>query len=114
MKWKIALLTTVPLIAHAALPLGDTQGIVKSVRLGNPAAGAHTFEIWFESVQNNRWNCFPNPGYVRVRENGPTMTPEAFKQILAIALTAQASGKVLAVDSGTDPCNNGVTAYIVD
>lgn len=114
MRRRIAVLALIPLAANAALPIGDTQGIVKSVRLGNPAPGAHTFEIWFSSVENNRWNCFPNPGYVRVRENTPGMTPESFDRIFALALAAQASGQVLAVDSGSDPCNNGMTAYIVD
>jgi hypothetical protein len=115
MKWKILPLTLASLIVNAALPVGDTQGTVKAVRTLTPAAGAHSFEIWFVAAQNDRWGCVQNPGYVRVRENGPSMTSEGFKHIFAIALAAQAAGKVLAVDSnGVDPCNSGVSAYMVD
>src|SRR5688572_2180820 len=116
MKWKIPLLALAPLLANAALPVGDTQGTVKSVRFLTPAEDAHSFEIWFDTpVENDRWSCVATSGYVKVREDGLAMTPDGFKFILSIALAAQLSRKVLAIDGGgSDPCNNSTSAYMVD
>ena len=100
--------------AQAAVPpLGDTQGIVAAVRIRPAAGSVNSFEVWFSPTHNDRWSCLGG-GPIIVYENGIGVTPASYKQLFAIALLAQQTGKVLALDSsGTNPCSNVNTAWIV-
>ncbi len=98
-----------------SLPVGDTKGNVKAVRVVHSAVnnGKASFQIFFENPTRDRFQCLANDGYILVREDGVGVTLESFKMMFSIALAAQASGKVLAVDSsGTDPCINVNIAWI--
>jgi hypothetical protein len=113
MKRIIYFLTLVPFMANA-LPIGDTQGVVSAVRVRNYTAGVQAFEIWFSSTSNDRFGCIQSDGYVLVSEAGSAMTGDNYKRLFAIALAAQVSGKVLAVDSGLgNPCTNVNVAWMV-
>ena len=103
-----------------ALPIGDSQGKVRAVRVvDDNFDGSHRFQIWFSQnpadIDNDRWGCIANPGYVIVNTAQPLISPTTIKMLLSIALTAQATGKKLALDSyDTDSCNNGAHMWIVD
>jgi len=97
----------------AVPPLGDTQGIVAAVRVRYATGSVQSFEVWFSQTQNDRWGCLGG-GPIIVYDNGYGVTAQSYKQIFAIALMAQQTGKVLALDSsGTNPCSNVNTAWIV-
>jgi hypothetical protein len=116
MKKRLAgILGFIPLLASAALPTGDTQGVVAAVRVMVPSGGVHSFQVWFASASNDRWSCVQSNGYVIVSESTLGMTSENYKRIFAIALAAQASGKALALDSAsTNPCTSANVAWMVD
>lgn len=114
MKHIIYFLLLVPFIADA-LPIGDTQGVVSAVRVRNYSAGVQTFEVWFSSTSNDRFGCIQTDGYILVSEAGSAMSAENYKRLFAIALAAQVSGKVLALDSGLgNPCINVNMAWMVN
>jgi hypothetical protein len=110
------LLCLVPMLVSAALPIGDTQGIVTAVRVKLPVGNVHSFEVWFAAAPtNDRWACVAANGWVLVKEDSPGMTLDNYKRIFALALTAQASGKELAIDSAaSSPCVNGIVAWMVN
>ena len=102
-----------------ALPVGDTQGFVKAVRvLGDDESGNHRIQIWFETTgyDNDRWGCITsNSGLVLVSTAAPYTSPTVVKMILSVAMTAQVTGKKLALDStANNSCNTGVYAWILD
>lgn len=56
------------------------------------------------------WLCI----VARIFDSGHGVTPESFKQLFLIALTVQATGKPLALDtSGTSLCVNVNTGWFV-
>lgn len=92
--------------AAAAPPIGDSQGVVSAVRVRPLSGSVQSFEVWFSQVQNDRWGCLAG-GSIVVYDNGYGVSAQSFKQIFAIALLAQQTGKPLALDSaGTNPCGN--------
>jgi hypothetical protein len=102
----VLILITLP---SYSLPTGDTVGKVTAVRVVHSGVnnGKASFQIFFENQTRDRFGCLASDGYILVREDGFGVTIESFKMMFSIALAAQASGKVLAVDSsGTDPCIN--------
>lgn len=109
-------LCLVPMLVSAALPVGDTQGIVTAVRVKIPVSNVHSFEIWFAAAPtNDRWACVAANGWVLIKEDAYGMTLENYKRIFALALAAQASGKEFAIDSpSSSPCVNGNTAWMVN
>lgn len=87
----------------AAAPTGDTRGKVETVRvMHNEGKGTNRFQIWFSSVENDRFNCLSANGYITVREDDPYVTPESYKLMFQIALEAQKTGNTLAVDSSAN------------
>jgi len=109
MKLKIILtvILLLPIYSFAAPPTGDTQGKLSAVRILNSTDGNNSFRLYYSKIDNDRWQCLQNNGYITVRDNGVGVTTESYKQIYSMALTALASGKTLALDSsGTSPCEN--------
>lgn len=101
--------------AAGTVPIGDTQGLVAAVRLLPAGGGVSTFQVWFSSVSNDRWGCLQNNGFVTVSESNAAVPPDHFKRLFATALTAQATGKELALDSaGANPCSNAVMGWMVN
>lgn len=97
----------------AVPPIGDTQGIVAAVRVRPLAGTVQSFEVWFSQTQNDRWGCVGG-GPIIVYDNGYGMSPQSYKQIFALAVLAQQTGKALALDSaGTNPCSNVSLGWIV-
>ena len=99
------------------LPTADTMGKVTSVRVVHSGVngGKSAFQIWFEDGTRDRWGCLALQSYILVREDGLGVTPDSFKMIFSVALAAQSTGKVLAVDSnGTDPCINANSAWMIN
>lgn len=114
MRRVLFLLLLIPLFA-AAVPAGDTQGIVSAVRIKPVSGGVHSFEVWFSATTNDRWGCIQSTGYVVVTETAAAVTPDNYNRIFAVALAAQAAGKTLAMDSGaTNPCTSVNMAWMVD
>lgn len=104
--------STLPVIA--APPIGDTQGTVASVKVRSASGTVNAFEVWFSQVQNDRWGC-TGQGFIVVYDNGYGVTPNIFKQMFALAMLAQASGKPLALDSAaTNPCSNVNSVGVVN
>ena len=100
-----------------ALPTGDTVGNVEAVRVVHSGvnAGKSSFQIWFKNETRDRWGCLANDGHILIREDGAGVTLESYKLLFSTALTAQSTGKVLAVDSsGTSPCINANSAWIIN
>lgn len=116
MRWHYAMIALgSSTLVHAAVPLGDTQGRVATVRIMRTLNGVQSFQVWFSSVSNDRWGCIADDGYVVVAENGAGVTSDSYKALLAVSLAAQVSEKALALDSaGTNPCANVNMAWMVD
>lgn len=115
MKIAVFVVLAVISLPSYCLPVGDTKGNVTSVRVVHSGvnAGEASFQIFFENQTRDRWGCLASDGYILVRDGGLGVTPESFKMMFSVALAAQATGKVLAVDSsGTDPCINVNTAWM--
>lgn len=115
MKYIVVIFAFVMSSCVCALPVGDTKGNVKAVRVVHSAVngGKSSFQIYFENATRDRFGCIADDGYVLVREDGIAVTMESFKMMFAIALAAQTSGKVLAVDSSSDnPCINVNIAWM--
>jgi hypothetical protein len=98
-----------------ALPTADTQGTVSAVRVVQDIDGEAAFQVWFSSATRDRFSCIAANGYITVRKATTTLSDENYDRIFAIAITAQATGKELALDSGgTDPCINVSIGWMVD
>lgn len=94
-------------ISTAALPTGDTQGKVSAVRVLNTSSGGNSFRVYFTSTTSDRFLCIQTNGYITVRENGLSVSPESYKYMYSMALAALTSGKALALDSSaSEPCEN--------
>ena len=93
---------------------GDTQGVIAVVKLLPVSGGVSSFQVWFESVSHDRWNCVRDTGYITVSESAPGMSADHFKRLFALALAAQVAGKRIALDSaGSNPCASAVMGWIV-
>lgn len=115
MKILISLILILISMPSYSLSAGDTKGKVKAVRVVHSGVngGKASFQIWFENQTRDRFKCLSSDGYILVREDGIGVTLESFKMMFSVALAAQASGKVLTVDSaGTDPCINANTIWM--
>lgn len=97
-----------PSIASASIPLGDTQGIVSAITVDHSHDRSYdSFMVHFESIQNDRFNCIKDDGYVRFRSNGVGMNERNFQLMYSMVLSALASEKTLSIShSGTNPCIN--------
>jgi hypothetical protein len=97
-----------------ALPVGDTQGKVSAVRVLNNTSGSNSLRVYFSTTTNDRFECVKNDGYITIRENGSNVTAVSYEHIYSMALTALASGSVLALDSAaSSPCVNVNTSMVV-
>ncbi|TDF37377.1 hypothetical protein EYS14_14600 [Alteromonadaceae bacterium M269] len=115
MKKLILLIAlTLPTFANA-VPTGDTQGKVSAVIVHhNFQRGYNSFSIWFNDIQNDRFNCLKDNGYITVRDNGVGVDAVNYQQMFSTALAAQTSGKTLALSSsGTSPCINVNSAWMM-
>ncbi len=98
----------------AANVVGDTQGKVKSVNLKPVINGEHKLQVRFSIVENDRWGCHSGQGYVEVTDASSYVSTDQFKMILSMVLSAQASGKSLALDSpGANQCSMANMAWVV-
>lgn len=99
---------------NAATVIGDTQGKVEIVSLNPVINNEHKFRVHFSTVENDRWNCISGQGYIEISDSSPNVSIEQFKLIVSMALSAQATGKSLAIDSPpTNPCFSGSSAWII-
>lgn len=117
MPLKILIISLIMLtssFAHART--GDTQGKVSAVIVDhNTNRTFNSFIVYFSAMDNDRWQCITNDGYIRVKSNGTGVDTVNYKQLFSVALAAQVSGKKLALDSnGTNPCGNVNTAWMVN
>ncbi len=102
-----------PVLSHG-ITTGDTQGNVIAAKVIGEQNDIQTIEIWFSNPVNDRWGCIANPGYIRISDAHPKISSKALSMMMSVALTAQTTGKQLAVDSsGTDQCNSGVHVWMV-
>lgn len=97
-----------------ALPGGDTKGNVAAVKVLNTNNNrGNVFKVYFSNSINDRWGCIVADSSITVREDSEFVSPATYKQLYSMALTAMASGKVMALDSaGTEPCQNANSGWI--
>lgn len=106
---------SVSLFSHASVPAGDTSGTVEAVRVKHTGSGALSFQIWFSTHDQDRWECLKNDGYITVSDQAETVSIESLKLMFSVALAAQVSGKKLALDSsGTNPCVSVNQAWMIN
>ena len=116
---KLLLLATIVLAQAAVavpLPVGDTQGAIRAVVIDHTAGRTYnSFLVFMTTVDNDRFTCIGTNGYITIKDNGIGVSPESYKQMFGVALTAQASGRRLAMSSsGADPCNNVNQMWMID
>jgi hypothetical protein len=106
----------VPIVLAVPLPLGDTQGVIKAVVTDhNVQRPYNSFLVFMTSMDNDRFGCIATNGYITVKDTGIGVSPESYRQMFGIALTAQASGRRLALSSsGADPCSNVNQVWMLD
>jgi hypothetical protein len=110
----LGLLPALP--TFAAVPTGDTQGRVQSVIVDhNAQRDYNSFLVFLSSPDNDRWDCISSKGYITVKSNSPGVTQDNYKQMFAVAIAAQASGKRLALSSSSaDACNSVNQVWMID
>jgi len=103
----IGLVIVLTASAHA----GDTQGKVDKVKVLGQSNG---IRIYLSAIENDRWGCIQDKGYVVVREATSTVDAKSLDRILSLALTAMSTGYTLGIDSQAgDPCNNGSQGFLI-
>jgi hypothetical protein len=117
-RFRLFLFTSIGLSVASALaapPLGDIQGTVQSVVVDhNYQLGYNRFTIYFVQVENDRYGCLSS-GAVTVKDNALGVSPESFRQMFGLALSAQISGRRVGLSqAGSSPCVNVNGAWILD
>ena len=111
---RIIVAISLTLCTGASYALGDTQGIVSQVVTEPIVSAQHKLRIYFSTVHNDRWACLSTQGYIETSDTASGMDAKSLDTVMALALTALATGASLAFDSpGTNPCTNGNMAWLI-
>ena len=112
-KFLIAFfLSCVSFASHAVLPTPDLVGVIQFVRVLSSSNGVNYFQVYFKSVENNRYGCIDGNNSIVVSTDSDLVNTTQFNQIFTIALSAQVQGKRVALDTGND-CKPH-TAWMLD
>ena len=115
-RWIIGLMLLASITATTvdATPIGDSQGKVSAVTTLPLLGGAERIRIYFSSIENDRYGCLANQGFVEVTTASGYVTSTILNRIFALAVTAHATGKSFAIDSpGFNPCSEGNMAWLL-